>query len=160
MSKEDDKVLQEKVNSSISGLCAWFASNGLYFNLNKTKCVRFHPRQCDRVEFKLNDVKISNENSVKFLGIYVDAHLDWKEQCDYVILKLNSSYYMILSLRNVLTRKQVLLLYYSRVESILRYGISLWCYSTKSKEGFLKQKRIIRCIAGGSRRTSRRELFK
>lgn len=162
LSKEDDKLLEEKVNLSISGLWDWFASNDLYFNLNKTKCVRFHPRQrqCDRLEFKLNDLKISNENSVKFLGIYVDAHLDWKEQCDYVISKLNSSYYMILNLRNVLTRKQLLMLYYARVESVLRYGLSLWGYSTKCAEVFLKQKRIVRCIAGVSCRTSCRELFK
>lgn len=161
LSNADDSILEGEVNSGISSLCDWFSSNSLYFNLNKTKCVRFHPRQrqCNCLQFKLNDVKISNENSIKFLGIYIDAHLDWKEQCDYVISKLNSSYYMILNLRNVLLRKQLLMLYYAQVESVLRYGISLWGYSTKSAEVFLKQKRIVRCIAGVNRRTSCKELF-
>ena len=52
------------------------------------------------------------------------------------------------------------MLYYAQVESVLRYGVSLWGYSTKSLEVFLKQKRIIICIAGVSQRTSCKELFK
>lgn len=140
----------------------WFNVNSLYLNPDKTKFLRFHHSQkgCSDLKLKVNSEFIQRAQSVKFLGIFLDENLNFKTHCEYVISRLSSLVYMLKNLRTVLTRQQLITVYYAQVESILRYGLIFWGWSTSSCDVFLVQKRILRSIAGVHRTHSCRDLFR
>ena len=61
-------------------------ANRLALNIEKTSLIFFHsnqnkPTQSFNYNFiKINDAKIEQVNSVKYLGVLYDSHLNWKPQ--------------------------------------------------------------------------------
>ena len=74
--------------------------------------------------------------------------------------KINSTCYLFRNLREVLTIPQMLSLYHAYVESRLRYAIVFWGLSTMSRDVFICQKRVLRCLAGVDDTVSCRNLFR
>ena len=77
-----------------------------------------------------------------------------------MIPKLNTSAYVIRSLKQFLNLETLNKAYFSFVHSILSYGIIFWGISNYGKNIFKIQKRIIRIIINVDGRTSCRGLVK
>ena len=79
---------QNWVESSLVKVCKHFSGNSSGFA--KTHFVIFHPHQ-KRINNSLNieiDGKpINQQKSVKYLGILIDCHLNWKEQIQEISKK-------------------------------------------------------------------------
>lgn len=145
--------IENKCNETVSDIYDWCFSNSLFTNVPKTNYIRFHPYQYNPssgicISIHLNNCCITHVTSFKFLGIFMDQHLNWKTHCQYVIAKLNSICYLIRSLKPLLNQSQLIGLYHAYVASRLRYGIVFWGSSSLASEVFLAQKRIIRCVGG------------
>jgi len=163
VSASTSENLKLKAENNLADITSWFNSNQLLVNANKTKFLRFHNVHHNLnldINLKINNETVSRENFVKFLGIIVDHNLNFKSHCNSVVKKMNSQCYLIRNLKYVLTQNQIVMYYKSNVESVLRYGICFWGYSTDSQIVFKTQKKIIRKICGVSRMTSCRPLFK
>jgi hypothetical protein len=78
----------------------------------------------------------------------------------YIISKLSSTSYIIRTLKPILTIKNLKVIYYSYIHSIISYGLILGGNSSHSNIIFKLQKRIIRIITNSNSRTSCRDLFK
>lgn len=66
----------------------------------------------------VNTLKL--ESHVKFLGIILHDRCSRQEHSDQLVWKLNSLSYMFFNLRDVLSEKLLLQLYYNDVETRLR----------------------------------------
>ena len=162
LSNKHSDNLEESANDVLANLSTWFGDNSMYLNVDKTQFIRFRNFQkpSENINLNINNRMLNQVKTTKFLGIHIDECLNWKAHCEYVISKLNTSYYLFLNLRSLLCTDQLLMLYYAHVESHLRYGLVFWGVSTLSNNVFIKQKRIIRCIANVPMLHSCRDLFK
>lgn len=161
-STKNTLLLKQETEKLLDAACTFFNNHDLYFNAKKTQVIRFHNYKQPSAELQLdfNNTVLSDTDTVKFLGIYFDKHINWVSHCESLISKLHSSYYMFKNLKTVLDVGQLVNVYYGQIESRLRYGICLWGISTKSKDVFTAQKAILRCIFNIPRRETCKSIFK
>ena len=70
-------------------------------------CLLLHLRKqfdCD-LKIKLNGKKLYETDSVKYLGIYIDKRLTWKQQINHVAFKVNKANAVLSKLKHVLNIK-------------------------------------------------------
>lgn len=162
ISEKTQDELELRCNNVLATLNDWFSQNNLYFNCNKTHSIIFHNRQkaVADLRLKINNQSIVNSECVKFLGLDIDNNMTWNHHCNHICSKLSSILYQFRSLKNVLTTRQLVNLYYAQVDSRLRYGVCFWGDSSRSSQVFIAQKKIIRCMAGVHSSYPCRDLFK
>ena len=81
---------ESMINSDLCIISRWFQANKLSLNVDKTNFVIFHPvnSQKPQLNLFLNGVKIRESSTVKFLGVLLDQHLNWKSHIDNVCSKV------------------------------------------------------------------------
>ena len=62
-------------------------------NADKTICVIFSPKKevNEEIKLKLGGHTISCCTETKFLGVWIDKNLDWKEHVDMLLIKLRQN---------------------------------------------------------------------
>jgi hypothetical protein len=146
---------KDEINIVIAKISKWFQTNLLIPNFSKTHYIQFMAKPKLAV-----DIHISYKaNLLNHLGLTLDGTLSWKTHIDQLSPKLNSACYIIKSLRSVISTKNLRIIYFSYVHSIITYGIIFWGNSSYSNNVFKLQKRGIRIMNAG-KRVSCRELFK
>ena len=63
-------------------------------NINKSNFVLFHPIQKTlpkSVTLFINNQSLTEENSIRYLGIYIDSDLNWKSHINYIAKKVKHS---------------------------------------------------------------------
>ena len=84
--EENIKTLFDTVNIELQKISQWFISNKLSPNVTKTKCSFFHkPSKKDNISLVLSKVSICNNEikrseSIKFLSVFLDENLTWKDR--------------------------------------------------------------------------------
>ena len=77
-----------------------------------------------QVTFAGTDIPYNAET--KFLGIYINENMKWNDHIKHLSSKLNTSYYMISSLKNVTSTYVLRTMYFACFHVHLRYGLTLW----------------------------------
>jgi hypothetical protein len=106
------------------------------------------------------DKYVEEAVSLKFLGIQLDSHLNWKNHIDQINPKLSAAGYMVRQMYYICNNNTLRSIYFAYFHSIASYGIIFWGNSSNSMKIFTLQKRIIRIMVGAYPRTSCRKLFK
>ena len=99
-----------------------------------------------QVTFAGRDIPYNTETT--FLGIYINENMKWNKHIKHLSSKLNTSYYMISSLKNVTSLRVLKTIYFACFHAHLRYGLTLWGVDPESKRIFQLQKKILRIIGG------------
>ena len=86
--------------------------------------------------------------------------MKWNNHIKHLNSKLNTSYYMISSLKHVTSPYVLRTMYFACFHVHLRYGLTLWGGDPESIRIFRLQKKVLRIIGGMGRRASCRNLFK
>ena len=109
-----------------------------------------HPNVCINIDGE----SISENSKTKFLGVIIDNNLCWKDHILYISGKIAREIGVIIY-RKYLMKDYVVTLYYSFVYPYLINCNHVWGLACKPymKTFVLLQKRIIRIIAGVSRRS-------
>ena len=83
-SHKDTKILRYALEHDMSLLMCWYKANKLSLNLGKMVLLKYWP---DAMGFNImiDGVEIKNEKYTKFLGIFIDDCLTWKEHANKVI---------------------------------------------------------------------------
>lgn len=132
----------------------WLDVNHLRLNTSKTKFVAFSPTMTgfDQTMLPLKIVSVNEEvkqtKSIKYLGIFIDQHLKFTVHIDYVVKRLKKLVHRFYTLRNILRKNILLIIYSSLVESLLNYGITVWgaTYKTSLRPLQVTQNYIIRAM--------------
>ena len=83
--------LSDLMNSELKKLSSWLAINKLTLNIDKCIYILFNVRNIhsrNTLPIFLNEIPIKHVLNYKFLGVYIDEKLDWKQQYGYVTSKL------------------------------------------------------------------------
>ena len=125
------KSLEKNLNHNAKLLFDWLIANKLSLNFGKTKYMIFHnkqdPKTLKRIKkFRLNINKsnIKQVTEFKYLGIILDKDLNWKVHIDLLCTKLSKAAGMIYKLKGIAPISVIKMVYYSIVDSHLRYGIT------------------------------------
>ena len=123
------------------------SSDVLSFRLFADDANIFHAPQKPAIH-NINILNIERKTSIKYLGIYLDNHLNWKTQIAHVQGKLTKNLGVLNQLRNYLDLKMLRQLYYALIYPYLNYGAMCWGnnYQTNLNKICTKQNKCIRSI--------------
>lgn len=141
-------IYKTDINESLTSIISWLNRNNLKINLDKTTIMHFHQRaQTDNaIEAQHNGSVLKKVDNAKFLGVIIDANLNWKAHIEHVSKKLSSSAYALFKLAPDLNPDALVMAYHGLVASLLRYGIIFWGNSTDKEIAFKAQKKCIRAM--------------
>ena len=96
--------------------------------------------------FSLAGKLLTQTNATKFLGVYVDEHLTWKDHISYLCKQISKSIEMLFMSRFYLSSKTKLTLYYSLIYPYITYCNSTWSsiYVTNLNRIYCLQKWAVR----------------
>lgn len=119
---------------------AWFASNMLLLNANKT----------NKMVFSLRDVGEVNAGAerIRFLGVQLDPVLLWDSHIDSVAVRLRSTVFLLRSLQGSVSGCTMLTAYFSIFHSIMSYAVLTWGHAPQSRRLFGLQRRAVRLVYG------------
>lgn len=148
------------VTEELKTLKDWFAVNGLSMNVSKTQMIEFSAFNLDK-NFNINSstISINSRNSVDYLGIKIDSHLNWKEQIESMSKRLSSATFVLRVVRDTTNLETQITIYHAYFSSIMNYGIIVWGSTNLAKKILALQKRVLRLIAKVPLTTSCRPLF-
>ena len=121
-------------------------------NIEKSNFILFHPPQKklqdSSFNLKLCNKQLKREYCIKYLGILIDSHLNWKKQVEFIGKKIRRSIGILCKLRHYVDLNILVKLYYALIYPFLTYGILIWgnTYDTTLKPIFILQKKAVRII--------------
>ena len=73
------RLIECEINHDLEIISDWFRANKLTLNVDKTVCMVFPPKKSKEIniDVKLFDQSLPVQTSTKFLGVWLDSHLDW-----------------------------------------------------------------------------------
>ena len=118
LSSHNYTELFTKLNTELDHLSNWFKANKLSLNTKKTHYIVFGNKlRSGGANFllKLDGKIIEQVKSTKFLGVKIDANLNWKCHINDLISKLNRHSAVIYKTRYKINYATALLLYYTLI---------------------------------------------
>ena len=153
-----------RVNSDLRVLVSWLNANKISLNTSKTEFVIFRSpwRRMDCIpRIKLFGQKLSPSKSVKYLGVHLDEHLNWKVHTAFVAAKLRRANGAISKLRHYVPRPILLNIYHAIFASHARYASQIWglCDNTTTHRIQILQNTALRLITFKEPRSSANPLY-
>jgi hypothetical protein len=97
-------IPESTVSNELVSVHEWLCANKLSLNIEKTSYVIFHPPQKKldyTVKISLNELHIKREKTIKYLGIVIDCHLNWKSHISEISKKIRRNIGIIFKLRSL-----------------------------------------------------------
>lgn len=143
VSNENPQIAIQELQTDFDELLKWAHDVGLVINVKKTKCMYIrspslkiwnipnltaHNLECIHRKITINCQceKIEFVNEYTYLGLKVDNTFKWDKQVTKICNQLRALANNFYKLKFVLPHSTLKLVYFSLVESILRYGIRSW----------------------------------
>ena len=140
--------MEKTVNQELKKLSLWLNVNRLALNVAKTNFVIFRSYQKipdHNVTLLMNNKALAQKDHVKYLGVLLDQHLNWKYHIKNVALKVSRGLGILAKLKPFLKDKLIRTIYFSVVYSHLYYGIQAWGSAdptTRNKLDILQNKAV------------------
>ena len=146
----------------------WFKANKHFLNLTKTKQTLFLSQKKKRVTANdlpilyIDNFEIVRESVTKFLGIFIDENLIWKQHIEHVCNKVSKKIGVMYNSRNILSGRLLKQLHFSYIHSYLNYANNAWANTNKSNliSLYRHQKHAIRTIYDKDPFSHTKPLFK
>ena len=120
--------------------------NKLSLNDYKIKWSLFHPLSKRQFlpqtlpNLLIEDIHIKREHVTKFLGVFIDENLSWKQHIEIPSSKIYKSIGILYKPRDALSKQCLKHLYFSFIHSYVNYANITWASVSKSK-----LERLYRC---------------
>ena len=122
-------LIRNYINFDLKNLCKWLRANKISLNSNKTKLLIFrHPNKkidYDDFKIKMNGKKLYPSEFVKYLGVLIDAHLNFVIHINSISAKLARATGMLAKIRHYVTKDTLRSIYCGIFSSILTYGCQI-----------------------------------
>ena len=129
LSERDPKWLESKLERELPRISDWLVANKLSLNVKKTNFMIFKTKKCKNnknINVKINGELIPQVDSTKYLGVYIDNKLTFKEHTKYIAHKLSKSNRLLAKLRHFTNHCDILNFYHAHVQSHLNYCAVIW----------------------------------
>ena len=154
----DDCVLYRKVNTpkdpdilqrDLEKLAQWSNEWQLRFNISKCKVMCISNRKSSpATNYLINNTPLEWVESFKYLGVFIDRRLSWKEQVNYSVSKATKVLNLLRRNLHHSTKQAKAKVYTTLVRPHLEYSVPVWSPHLKSNKAKLEnvQKRASRWI--------------
>lgn len=153
------------MQNDINNITKWSHDHELTINMNKSKVmsiannttkvlniyIKIHENEClhrnmDKLTCKCKTME--QVSQYKYLGVIIDQTFKFKEHCDALCSKLRKISYQMYHISECINENVKKIIYFALVESILRYGITIWGNNSQSHKRKLYsiQNRIVKII--------------
>ena len=98
-------------------------------NIEKTVILWFKNKSSSNLTLdciNIDGLKLECATFAKFLGLWINNYLNWREHVRRLILKLSSRRSLLCRGKNLLTVHAKKVLYYAQIHSNLSYGLLIW----------------------------------
>ena len=141
----------DKINTALKNVFSWCSENKLTINSTKTSYVIIKNHQNSfklDTDVVLNDTKLLEAQTIKFLGITIDSTLNWAPHIANLRNELRQSMGLIYQASSFLPKNVLILLYNSLINSKITYCLEVWGNSpdTHLNKILVIQKRLLRII--------------
>lgn len=162
------KSLQELyqiINNEIANVVDWFRINKLSLNISKTNFILFRshrkPIPQSNINILIDGNIVPQVTCTKFLGVYIDQHLNWSEHIKIISMKIAKNIGVLNRLASYVPNNVLLNLYYSLIYPYLAYCNIVWAsnYNYRLQKLIILQKRAIRVIARVSPKSHTNQYF-
>ena len=158
------KKIQKQINIDLKFLCKWLKANKISLNASKTELIIFRDpkkKSCHELKIKIDGKKLIPSKFVKYLGIFIDSHLNWHTQETAVSTKLSRAIGMLYKIRHFVDHATLRMIYYGIFSSILMYGCQIWGQNNSITNKLqILQNKALRAINFKPSRASASPLFK
>jgi hypothetical protein len=123
------KQLKKQMNYDLKKLYNWLIANKISLNKDKTEVLLFrHPnkRINYNLKLKLNGKQRKFSNSVKYLGVHLDSHLNWSYHVDALAPKLTRASGMLAKIRHYVSEDTLRNIYFGIFHSLMTYAAPVW----------------------------------
>ena len=139
-------------------------ANKLSLNIDMTNYIIFHSSSVNissTFDIKIGKKCIKRAKSVKFSGLLLDEHLNWKCYLSELSKKLARTCKIFFKIRNLLPLNILICLYNALFLSFLQYGIIVWgqTYESHINPIFKLQEKAVRAISFQPRMSTARPIF-
>ena len=167
LSHSDSNVLFEKMNKELTNVSNWFNANKLSLNVKKTKFSFFHkPSKKDNIPLRLpnlniNGFTIERESSIKFLGVWIDENLTWRDHIHTFENKVAKYIGLLYQGKHYLDKNYLKQIYFAYIHAYVNYAnIALaGTHKTKLKKVQSKQKHALRITFNQSKTSPSESIF-
>ena len=133
-----DSVMNEEFKSVVK----YHAINKLSINFSKTNYILVSSSRLSG-STNVNNIKIKSQ--IKYLGVYIDQHLNWGPQIKHINNKLAKHIGIITKLRHYVNLHTMKQLYYSFIYPYLTYANTSWGSACKTNLNRIRTKQN-KCI--------------
>ena len=128
ISHKDQKFIENRLNMGLNDIYYWLLTNKLTLNVTKSNYVIFHVpnKKIDDMTIKINNQTLSRKILIKYLGVWIDENLSWKQHISHVSLKLSRSIGLLYKLKRNLTQNTLRMLYFAFFQPYIDYCLSSW----------------------------------
>ena len=151
LSSHNFNELKRKTNSEIKKIYNWLIANKLTLNVKKSKFMIISKRKGvnkNCFKLKINGVLLERCSSYKYLGLFIDESLTWKDHVKHICQKLSKVCGILSKIRHCVDMKTLKTIYYALGYSYLRYCNIVWGNTSKNilKPLVALQNRILRIM--------------
>ena len=129
------KTIETIINTELKDIVKWLRLNKLSLNAAKTELIFFrsykHPLNYDNISIKMNGIKLTPVDYIKYLGMYLDKFLDWNRHIEELSKKLSRANGVLSKLRYNAPLNLCLQVYYAILYSYLNIGCNVWAFTSE-----------------------------
>ena len=132
----DDCILYRKITNNLDveilqadldRLGGWAIENEMKINPSKSRALSFtRGRVKVPLSYKLNNHKVPEETSCKYLGIIIRSDLNWADQVNYTVQKAWRALHFVMRVVRKGNENTKILAYKSLVRPLIEYGAACW----------------------------------
>jgi hypothetical protein len=139
--------LEKTINDELKHVLKYCNDNKLSINFKKTNYMLItSPRKKCDITIKTCDIE--RKKKIKYMGVFIDEHLQWDEQLQHIQNKIAKNTGVINKLRHFVSIQMLKQLYYTLIYPYLNYGIMSWgtACPTRLDKIKTKQNKCLRAI--------------
>ena len=104
----------------MKNLTNWVNANKISLKIKKTEliiCTHNNKKLERPIKIKLSRKRLHPSKSVKYLGIKIDENLNWKDQTDDIVTKLNRANALLYKIKNYISFNTLKAIYFAIFDS-------------------------------------------
>ena len=151
------------LNNEIANVTEWLISNRLSPNSKKSCYLTFSLIKSNHhTNIKINGQPIEERTKAKYLGVFIDNKLTWKDHLKHINCKLRKGTGTLYKIRDFVPRNILKSLYYSFIQPYVDYNILDWSSTNTSNLECIRisLKKAVRIISFKHRQEHSAPLFK
>ena len=162
------KDLYNSANDASFKINNWFKSNKLTINCNKSAYILFFPSKEDdefivknNLTLYIDNISIIRVNCVKFLGVLIDEHMNFKQHVESIVKSITSVNGLLYRRRDFIPLSCRKELFFSMVHSRVHYCIEVYGNATWNiiQPLHIACNRVLRTLQGLSRYSNVKDMY-